>query len=77
MVGDAIGGVPGKEFTFEVFDKTPIRQKPRAYPPHQREWVRRYCEKQVRMGVYRKIEHHLEPDPVFVSNSILVAKGQS
>ena len=25
IVGDAIGEVPGQEFTFEVFDKTPIR----------------------------------------------------
>ena len=45
VVGDAIGEVPGQEFTFEVFDKTPIRQKPRPYPPHQREWVKKYCEK--------------------------------
>ena len=45
VVGDAIGEVPGQEFTFEVFDKTPIRQKPRTYPPHQREWVKKYCEK--------------------------------
>ena len=25
VVGDAIGEVDGQEFTFEVFDKTPIR----------------------------------------------------
>ena len=29
------------------------------------------------MGVYRKIRREVEPDPLFVSNSILVAKGQS
>lgn len=29
------------------------------------------------MGVYRKVQRHVEPDPLFVSNSILVAKGQS
>ena len=40
VVGDAIGEVPGQPFCFEVMDKTPIRQKPRAYPPAQREWVK-------------------------------------
>ena len=29
------------------------------------------------MGEYQKIEHHLATDPMFVFNSILVAKGQS
>ena len=33
VVGDAIWEVPGQPFCFEVIDKTPIRQKPRAYPP--------------------------------------------
>lgn len=33
VVGDAIGRVPNQEFRFEVMDRTPIRQKPRAYPP--------------------------------------------
>ena len=59
-----------------MFDKTLIRQNPRVYPLHQREWVKRYCEKQVYMGVYQRIKHHLKPDPVFLFNSILVAKGQ-
>lgn len=31
-MGDAIGRVPNQEFRFEVMDRTPIRQKPRAYP---------------------------------------------
>ena len=29
------------------------------------------------MGVYRKVNRHEEDDPLFVSNSVLVAKGQS
>ena len=33
VVGDTIGEVPGQEFTFEVFDKTPIRQN-RAFICH-------------------------------------------
>ena len=75
VFGDCIGECDIMPFTFEVADKTPIREKPIPYPEEARKWAREYCAKQVELGVMEEVVRGRDPDPTFVCNAVLVKEG--
>ena len=43
----------------------------------QRDWVREHMQQQCDLGVMREVKKGVEDDPLFVTNVVLVAGGQS
>ena len=76
VFGDAIGRVDEFEFTFEVRDRSIIREKAIPYSRPEREWIRTYMQKLCELGVVRQVMPG-DPDPRFVVGAVLVKEGQS
>ena len=74
VYGDAIGEVEEFEFSFEVRDPTPIREKPIPYKKEEREWIRGYISNQCDLGILQEIKPG-EQEPVFVVGCVLVREG--
>ena len=63
-------------FHFYVVDECPIRQSPCTLLEDEKEWVRKYMENQVELGVLEQLTI-ADPPPTFICNIVLVKEGQS